>query len=94
MPSLNSYGDGVAPGLDDGAPSFAEKDSLAAAGTIEKGGKGMPISELIEGFTTGLEEATGEAAVARVSVDDATGCCSGVGDGLAVSEGDAAGLGV
>jgi hypothetical protein len=52
----------------------------------------MPNSELIGGFATGPEEATGEAAAAGVSGDDATGCCAGVGDGLAVSEGDAAGF--
>jgi hypothetical protein len=54
----------------------------------------MLISELIGGFITGLDEATGEAAVAGVSVDDATGCCSGVGEGLTVSEDDASTVGV
>jgi hypothetical protein len=94
LPPLNSYGDGVPLGLGEGDTSLAGEDSVAAAGTIEKGGSGMLISELIGGFITGLDEATGEAAVAGVSVDDATGCCSGVGEGLTVSEDDASTVGV
>jgi hypothetical protein len=84
-------GDG---GVNDGAPSLAIEDSLAAAGTIEKGGNGMLISEPVGSFMTGLEEATGEAAIADESVDDATGCCSRVGEGLMAFEGDASTLGV
>jgi hypothetical protein len=96
LPPLNSYGDGVALGLGDSATSLAGEDLAATAGTIEKGGSGMPMSELAGRFISGLEEATGEVAVAGVSVDDegATGCCSGVGDGLTVSEGDASTVGV
>jgi hypothetical protein len=79
------------------ARTFGDEASVAAAGTIENGGSGIPMSAAPEFLAAGLGDKVDEGTAAGVSVDEGEAlgcCCSGVEDGVGVSEGVGSAVGV